>query len=564
MYFLYGFIAIIIILVIYGAWSRKKIYKEVDRLESKKIQLMNEPVTEELSKMKGLKMSGETEERFEQWREAWDEIVTAQLPEIEELLFDIEEHANKYRFKKAKRLAEFADNALEKIKEHLGEIIKEVEQLVHSEVKNREDIHKVKDLFQETKKKLWVQKGTLGVTAVSIDKNMKAIQEKFYLFEQETEDGNYLQARDILLHMHEELKRINEVMEKIPQYLVLIEKEVPKQLEDLENGIKEMEEEGYNLAHFSFQWQTSEMKRRLLALIPLIQHLKVEEIVQPIEALQKEMDEIYEKLEHEVISRQYVERELVTLEERMIQLPILFDKLRVDTEMVKMSYRISEEEDRKLWKLDKQVKDFINQYSVIKDSFQEKKQSYTALRGVIQDFYEDLSTIEQEIQAGKDRLNELRSDERSAEETVRELREKLMAGHKMLKKNNLPGVPEILLMEMDEAERALYVASEKLNELPLAIDEVVLKVDEAKHHVGICVEKLQKVIDEAAMAERVIQYGNRYRRYNDQLNIQLLQAEDCFRHYEYEDALEKALAAIEPIDPDVLQKVSNSNKQPVT
>ena len=52
-----------------------------------------------MSKIKHLKMTGETEEFFERWREEWDEIVTAHLPKVEELLYDAEENADKYRFK---------------------------------------------------------------------------------------------------------------------------------------------------------------------------------------------------------------------------------------------------------------------------------------------------------------------------------------------------------------------------------------------------------------------------------------------------------------------------------
>src|SRR5690554_2865942 len=111
-YFIYGMIVLAILVIIYGAWSRRKIFNLVDDLDKKKIDLMNTPVTEELSKIKGLKMQGETEERFEEWRHGWDEIVAIQLPNIEERIFDVEEFANKYRFSKAKRTAKLVNDEL--------------------------------------------------------------------------------------------------------------------------------------------------------------------------------------------------------------------------------------------------------------------------------------------------------------------------------------------------------------------------------------------------------------------------------------------------------------------
>ncbi|ADU31500.1 septation ring formation regulator EzrA [Evansella cellulosilytica] len=557
MYIVYGLVVLVLIIIGYGAWSRRRIYKEVDQLENKKIQLMNEPVTEELSKLKGLKMLGETEERFEQWREGWDEIVTLQLPDIEEKLFDIEESANKYRFGKARRISKFVNKELDKIKEHLSEMLDEVEHLVHSEEQNRQDIHEVKDYYQETKKKLWSQKGTLGGTGLTLERAMKELQLLFQGFEESTEQGNYLQARDLLIEIRSELDYFNDVMTKAPQYLVLIEKELPRQLEELETGIEEMEENGYNLEHFSFHLQINDMKRRLVALLPLLEGLKIGEIVEPLDEIQKEIDTIYDKLEYEALSKQLVDKELPFIEERVMRLPNIVEQLLEETERVKLSYKLSEDEDRNRLKIEKEKKDISHQLIVIVDSVKENNQSFTAIRSMMKEFSEKLQQLENEIEAAKERLSVLRSEERTAENRIYQLKEKLLYGKKKLKKSNIPGVPDGLLYELDEAEKALFFASDKLNEIPLAIEEVMMKVEDAEMHVDRCIDKLLLTIKEASQAESAIQYGNRYRRHSDEINIKLLQAEDLFRHYQYNEAFEWAVSAIEPIDPDVKEKLSS-------
>ncbi|UCZ52296.1 septation ring formation regulator EzrA [Bacillus shivajii] len=559
-YIIYGLIVVFVCIVVYGAWSRKRIYKQVDRIENKKVQLMNRPVTEELSKIKGLKMSGETEERFEQWRSKWDEIITVQLPNIEEKLFDIEELGNKYRFGKAKSVIISVEKDLERIEKHIDEMVAEVDQLIHSEEQNRENIHKVKDLYDETKKKLWVQKGTLGNASQVIEKNLKCMQDEFTQFEQHMEEGNYFQAKEILVSLESTLNEAVESMDEIPQYLVLVEKELPKQVQELENGLEEMEEDGYVLEHFSFSWQIKEMKRRLFALLPLIESLKLTEVKEPVEAIQNEIDEIYEKLEHEVLSRNFVENEIAELEVLTEQLPHQFQELRTDTETVKLNYRLPEDEDKKQLKMEKQLKDLLSQFSVIKDAAEEKKQSFTSLRKMIQTFREDANAFEIELKEAKEGLNHLRSDERKASDMIGELRNELLTAQKKLHKSNLPGVPESLLYKMDEAEKLLGQASNKLNEIPLSLDDVLNKVNEAKEQVKNCVEKLYATMDDANLAEQVIQYGNRYRSQNNDLNIKLLQAEDKFRQYQYDEALEIALHAVEPVDPDVLKKVTGKKE----
>lgn len=555
-YIVYGIIAILLLIIIYGAWSRRKIYNFVDYLDRKKIELMNTPVTEELSKIKGLKMSGETEERFEQWRNGWDEIVAVQLPNIEERIFDMEELANKYRFSKAKQLGALVEAELQEIEEHIGHMIAEVDQLVQSEEQNRAEIHEVKDVFQDTKKRLWAQRATFGGASSSIERLLKEVEQLFEQFDIETDNGNYLKAREILLMIKEQNDYLNELMDEVPKFLVLLNKELPKQLADLENGMKDMEREGYVLDHFPFKWQIGEMKQRLHALIPLVENLKLNEVEEPIEKIEQEIDEIYKKLEHEVICRQRVEQKLPTIREKVEQLPVKLKQLMEEIEVVKISYRLSEEEDRKQWNLEQKLKELQGEFSVIIAVCEEKKQSFTSLDEKLTEFENNVKSLEKEIESVNERLDLLRKDERKAEETINELREQLLYGQKQLKKSNLPGVPETLLILLDEAEKSLYAAEDKLSEIPLSIDEVVLKVDEAKEHVNKCVERLLKTIENAQLAERVIQYGNRYRREHDDLNIQLLQAEDHFRHYEYDEALELAVTAIERIDSDVLEKVA--------
>ncbi|WP_042398525.1 septation ring formation regulator EzrA [Geomicrobium sp. JCM 19037] len=88
--------------IAYGAWSRRRVYQSVDELDKRKNNVINEPIADEISRVKGLTISGETEENFERWRKAWDSIVEDRFQEIELDLFDIEEAANKYQFKKAK------------------------------------------------------------------------------------------------------------------------------------------------------------------------------------------------------------------------------------------------------------------------------------------------------------------------------------------------------------------------------------------------------------------------------------------------------------------------------
>lgn len=65
------------------------------------------------------------------------------------------------------------------------------------------------------------------------------------------------------------------------------------------------------------------------------------------------------------------------------------------------------------------------------------------------------------------------------------------------------------------------------------------------------------MIEQVYLTEKVIQYGNKYRRRNGTLAEQLKEAEDHFRNYEYTKSLDKAAAALEQVEPGSLSKLQS-------
>ena len=65
----------------------------------------------------------------------------------------------------------------------------------------------------------------------------------------------------------------------------------------------------------------------------------------------------------------------------------------------------------------------------------------------------------------------------------------------------------------------------------------------------------KEMIETAQSVERVIQYGNRYRRKYETVYIGLNEAELLFRKGEYQKALEMAAEAIEGVEPGALKRI---------
>src|SRR5699024_6670634 len=126
MAYIIGIILFIITLIIIGLIMRKRVYDSVDRYESWKMDIMNRNIAAELSQIKSLNLSGETQEKFETWKGRWDYILTKDLPDVEEYLFDAEEAADRYRFPSAKKVLHSLNKKLEAIEADIDDILAEL------------------------------------------------------------------------------------------------------------------------------------------------------------------------------------------------------------------------------------------------------------------------------------------------------------------------------------------------------------------------------------------------------------------------------------------------------
>src|SRR5690625_735220 len=129
MEYVIGIILAIIVIIIVGLLLRKRLYDSVDYYESWKLDIMNRNVAQELSKVKELNLHGDTKENFEHWKDQWETILTEDLADIEELLYDTEHAADRYKFPTAKKCMKKMEAILMEIEKKIESIVTELHDL---------------------------------------------------------------------------------------------------------------------------------------------------------------------------------------------------------------------------------------------------------------------------------------------------------------------------------------------------------------------------------------------------------------------------------------------------
>ncbi|MDP4087021.1 MAG: septation ring formation regulator EzrA [Bacillota bacterium] len=550
-----GFIILLLAIIIAGYFAKKNYYKGVDRLELWKNELMNHPVLDEMAKVKQLNMTGQTEELFERWRNEWDDLVTAKLPDLEDLLFDTEEYIDKYRLFKAKEVQRLIEKNLIEAEGQIKKILQELNQLVGSEEQNRNEMNNLKDLYREAKKNLLAHRHSFGNAEKCLEKQLEEVIQRFQEFDHKTENGNYLEARETVLIIKNDIEMIKKNMDLIPQLLIECQSILPSKLSDVREGFREMGQQGYYLEHIQLENEIAGFEEELQNQLHLIEKLEVEKAEKGIEEMKEKIEVFFDLLEKEVHAKHFVLQNNQLTQTLLEKVQDGNDLLHNEVVQVLQSYHLTENDLENERLLDKEFSNIYKRYHILLENVKMNEIAQTEMSQELSEIKEQLEEISEGQNQFLTKLQALRKDELEAREKIQELTKKMGEMVRIVSKSNIPGLPESYKYLYEDGKESIENLKAQLVQRPLVITSVNQYLEIAVLTVEKLIHTTKTIIENAELAEKVIQYGNRYRRKYSTVSKALTEAEKSFRNFEYEKALEQAAISIEEIDPTAIKKI---------
>ena len=194
-------------------------------------------------------------------------------------------------------------------------------------------------------------------------------------------------------------------------------------------------------------------------------------------------------------------------------------------------------------------------YEILSLRVEQEKSAYSSLQEELQEITDELERIAEEQENFSNKLKNLRIDENKARADLEQLKRLLQNTERLLTRANIPGIPEEMDARLEEAAERIYVVVQSLQEVPLNIIQVNQHLLSAKQCIEETHDKAQEMIENVLIIERLIQYGNRYRATNRQVNEHLLEAEDAFKKFRYVKALEDAAKAVQMVDSQAIKRI---------
>lgn len=548
-------VILLLALLIFGLVVRRKHNTEIAKLEKEKMQVQHYPIYEELTKIKALNMNGQTEELFENWRNMWTEVVDVHMLKIDSMLFDAEEYIDRFKFKKATAIEREIVEYITRCEVTKTKILSELEELMGSEEKNRIEVEQLKEYYRSARKTILAHQHSFGPALAELEKRLEHFPAKFEEFDQLTAEGNYLQAREIVLTLNVEAQDIFALLNEVPSLLADVQTKIPAAIQELRSGQREMEEQKFYLRHLELTEYLDALDQELITLKDSIAQLNIAEVAPRINEINDEIDNFYDLLEKEVLAKNFVDRHCDSMYNTLSEVVRFTKEVHDEAAYVQHSYRLPDK-DAEIPKLClKQLEVLQKRYDLLATRVQEEQSAYSSLQQELQEITEEIERINEEQEKFSNSLKNLRIDENKARFELDALKKLLQNTERMLQKANIPGIPEEMDARLEEAEEQVFIVIQSLQEVPLNMGLVHSNLLNAKKCIEEVNERAEEMIENVMLIERIIQYGNRYRATNAQVHARLLEAEEAFHQFRYVKALEDAAHAVEMVEPGAIKRI---------
>lgn len=350
-------------------------------------------------------------------------------------------------------------------------------------------------------------------------------------------------------------------MDAIPQLLIDCQSTLPDQIAELREGFREMVDQGYPLDHIPLHKETERLLQEVEGYIDLIEKTEIIEVQASVQEVKENIDVLYDLLEREAHAKAFnlkSEGPTGSMLESALQ---ECETLKEETKLVQQTYHLKEQELELSRQLEKRLADLSNRYQVIKFKIEQNETAHSLLSDELQEMKDEIETIQLEQAAYKEKLQMLRKDEMAAREQIIDIKKRMMESIRLVSKSNIPGLPDDYQYLLADTKESIQNVNLQLEQKPLDMQAVQQYLEVAVLTVDKLIQTTHELIECVMLAERVIQYGNRYKSSYSSVANGLINAELEFRTFNYQEALEQAAAAIEQVEPGALKKIESILKE---
>ena len=561
-----GFLYFLLVIVVLGAigygvahYLSQKQSKVIEELGVKKQKLMTVPIADILFTLKNLNLTGQTKRTYETWQATWQTITRFRFPEIEAALVSAEQYTQRLNFVKGSQISNQASQLIEETKAEVDKIYTALQKLLDSEKKNREEIEVLQERYASMRKDLLAHSFSFGEALESLEKRLSYLELDFTKFNTLTNEGDHLEAKEVLGRIETEMQDFEQIVEEVPKYLKEIEEEYEDQVADLKEGYQKMVEEHYQFPKISIPAEIQKIEEIIAVAREHIRATELEEARQQLDKVAREIDQLYAVMENEIEAKAFVQRNRAQVERKLNQVLQSNRYVNIEVDRVAQNFVLANNEFNRVQEFAKQLEKEQEAVAYYSKALQNQQVPYSIVKEHYEIVLNTLKEIDENQLALVNTLNDLSQQEKSIRDGLDVFELDLRNMKRTIEKYHLPGLPKEYL-------ELFFATSSRIEQLSQLMNRVKLDMTEItglNQTIEDDVEKLdimtEEIVDNAQLTEYMIQQANRYRLEHPEIDTAIQQSLEQFNHfYRYEESLAIIEKALNQVDPGSAQRVRDS------
>ena len=561
-----GFLYFLLIIVVLGAigygvahYLSQKQSKVIEELGVKKQKLMTVPIADILFTLKNLNLTGQTKRTYETWQATWQTITRFRFPEIEASLVSAEQYTQRLNFVKGAQISNQASQLIEETKAEVDKIYTALQKLLDSEKKNREELEVLQERYASMRKDLLAHSFSFGEALESLEKRLSYLELDFTKFNTLTNEGDHLEAKEVLGRIETEMQDFEQIVEEVPKYLKEIEEEYEDQVADLKEGYQKMVEEHYQFPKISIPAEIQKIEEIIAVAREHIKATELEEARQQLDKVAREIDQLYLVMETEYEAKAFVKRNRAQVERKLNQVLQSNRYVNIEVDRVSQNFVLANNEFNRVQDFAKQLEKEQEAVAYYSKALQNQQVPYSIVKEHYEIVLNTLKEIDENQLALVNTLTKLSQQEKSIRDGLDVFELDLRNMKRTIEKYHLPGLPKEYL-------ELFFATSSRIEQLSQLMNRVKLDMTEItglNQTIEDDVEKLdimtEEIVDHAQLTEYMIQHANRYRLDHPEIDTAIQQALEQFNHfYRYEESLAIIEKALNQVDPGSAQRVRDN------
>lgn len=538
---------------------RKTTTNRVNDIKAKKYGLVELHVEQELQS--GLKMSltGESLEEFKQLQTSFDQIRNEQFKAIDELADNIAREIKGINVIKTQSDVKMLDNLVNVAQHDVTQTRETLNDFKKIDQKHRQAVSKLEKKYQELRKQLLSQNFKFGDSIDNLEDELSKLEDEFDKFSTLTTNGDHASAKEILAALEVNTNHLESLISVIPGLYKKLQSDYADQLAELKAGYTKLVGDDFNFNDGNIETQIANVETQRVAVLGKLADLDVDAVTKADETIERQIDHLYELMQTEIDARPQVTEIMPQVSKFIIHAQNQNHELMLELDRLGQNYTLDHGELETARELGEQIRQLEKDYQNDLNAIEAKQAVDSDILARQQEALVQLEQIEKQQTEINDSVSGLQNDERRAKETLRQFAIDIHGIKRHIEGLNLPGLPKAYLEYFFVVSDEIKKLDSDINKIKINMEDITKQLLIVQSDLETLEEQTNDVKDSAQLAERLLQYANRLRENNAEVEAAVQKAQKLFdEDYDYSASLETIATVLDKVEPGSYKRLEDN------